>query len=63
MGQKMWMTKVLQEPISIMDGIVNGTLKEHPEYMMYSAHDNHIAVLWMYLNASNFYWYTIPFAS
>lgn len=57
------MTKVLQKPMQIMENIVNGNITNYEKYMMYSAHDNHIAVLWLFLNASNFNWYTIPFAS
>ena len=34
-----------------------------PKYLLYSGHDSTMAPVWDFLNATNFHWDTIPFAS
>ena len=34
-----------------------------PKYLLYSGHDSTMAPLWDFLNATNFHWSFIPFAS
>ena len=67
-GKKVWMSKLLSKPVTIMKNILKDKstverLTKSPKFFMYSAHDNTISVLWEYLNAKNFDWYYIPFAS
>lgn len=72
-GRRLYATQIFEKAVNTIQTIVESnfpkpnlsqrTAKQGTKFMMFSAHDTQIAILWNFLNATNISQETVPYAS